>query len=176
MVVEQREEGLQAGWSRRAVSRSSEPLRVLFQTLGRSDTSSWVGGFDFESFLLSISARPQQLLPGNFWILFSSCRHLPRLLRRKDKAARLPRPSSSFFPPVSPDLSASVFSPSLCLTGRLSPSRHSLRRLSAAFISAGQGHPRNAAVTPQMKRSPCLLEGGKKERKILIVALRCDLE
>lgn len=100
-------------------------------------------------------------------------------------------PPPLLFPPVSPDLSASVFSPSLCLTGRLSPSRHSLCRLSAAFISAGQGHSRNAAITPQMKRGPCLLEGGKDERrisapsscgrrnlwqKILIAALRFDLE
>lgn len=43
--------------------------------------------------------------------------------------------SPLLFPPVSPDLSASVFSPSLCQTGRLSPSRHSRRRLAAAFIS-----------------------------------------
>lgn len=52
-----------------------------------------------------------------------------------------PPPPLLLFLLVSPDLSASVSQPSLCLTDGLSRSRQSLRRLSAAVISSRQGHP-----------------------------------
>lgn len=77
---------------------------------------------------------------NNFWTGFpaASTSHIS-----SDGTTELPGVPVSplLFPPVPPDLSASVFSPSLCQTGRLSPSRHSRRRLAAAFISAGLGHP-----------------------------------
>lgn len=66
----------------------------------------------------------------------------------KTKLPGVPVPPPLLFPPVSPDLSAIVFSPSLCLTGGLS----GVVTHAAAFIPAGQGLPHNTAITLQMER------------------------
>lgn len=73
----------------------------------------------------------------------------------KTKLPGVPVPPPLLFPPVPPDLSASVFSPSLCLTGRLSGVvTHAPAAAAAAFISAGQGLPHDTALTLQMERGP----------------------
>ena len=110
------------------------------------------------SSLLKTSSTSTRSLPiiheqhsQHFWICFSGRPPLlpptppesPQIGRQSCQASLLvlPPPPLLVFLLVSPDLSAGVSQPSLCLTGGLSLSRQSLGCLSAAVISSRQGHP-----------------------------------